>query len=113
MQASVDAALDWMRAQQRRNGSFGGGAPTRGANANSTGLAAWALGQDQRCRPASRAATWVEGVRRPNGAIALDRAALRDARSVGITVSTRDQFRRATAQAAPGLEYLRVKACRA
>ena len=42
-------------AQQRCDGSFGGGMSTEGSNANSTGLVAWALGDT----PASRqAATW-------------------------------------------------------
>ncbi len=113
VRAAVDTALDWMVAQQRRNGSFGGGAATESSNTNSTGLAAWALGQDRRCRPAAQAASWVEGLRLDNGAIAYDRPALRSARDGGITTRTRDQFRRATSQAAPGLEYRRVRTCRA
>ena len=40
------------------------------------------------------------------GAIAYDHAALKYAKSHGITGPNRDQWRRATAQAAPGLQYL-------
>ncbi|VXB84071.1 hypothetical protein [Nocardioides sp. AX2bis] len=103
------SGLAWVADQQRRNGSFAGSGPTAVPNANSTGLAAWALGEAGRCRPAAKAASWVRGLQLGNGAIAYDRAAA----DAGVTPQTRDQFRRATAQAAPGLEYLRVKACRA
>jgi hypothetical protein len=107
------AGLAWVADQQRRNGSFVGTGPTAVPNTNSTGLAAWALGQAGRCRPAAAAAGWVRGFQLANGAIAYDRPSYRAALGDGVTPQTRDQFRRATAQAAPGLEYLRVKACRA
>ena len=46
------------------------------------------------------------------GALAYDRAAMKAAESDGITVETRDQWRRATSQAAPGLTFTSVKRCR-
>ncbi len=105
-------ALAWMVSVQRDNGSFGGGPGTAASNSNSTGLAAWVLGQARYCGPARGAARWVNRLALDNGAIAYDRAAYRTAQQDGITQETRDQFRRATAQAAPGLAYLSVRRCR-
>jgi len=117
LRASLSAAVAWLRTQQHDNGSFGGGPTTSAANSNSTGLAAWALGLSGRCTVAGKAAGWVRSqqVRGPlagtplagqGGAIAYDHAALKYAKSHGITGPNRDQWRRATAQAAPGLQYL-------
>jgi hypothetical protein len=97
---SIADALPWLVRQQKRNGSFGGGPTTSGANTNSTGLAAWALSRGGKCRAADNATDWVAGLQKKNGAIAYDRAAFK----VGISAETRDQWRRATAQAAPGLQ---------
>ncbi len=111
--AARDRAQAWLVTQQRCDGSFGGGVSTEGANANSTGLAAWALGDT----PASRqAATWLRArqVTAPDsgaplagevGAIAYDDAGLAAGRSGGITATSSDQWRRATAQAAPGIAW--------
>ena len=97
---SIADALTWLVRHQKRNGSFGGGPTTAASNTNSTGLAAWALARGEKCRAADNAADWVAGLQRKNGAIAYDRAAFR----AGISADTRDQWRRATAQAAPGLK---------
>jgi hypothetical protein len=115
--AAVADAVAWMRRTQKRNGSFGGGVATEASNANSTGLAAWALGESGVCRPARKAARWVRALQvagdtagtpleGENGAIAYDQAALTTASGSGITDGDRDQWRRATAQAAPGLAYV-------
>ena len=112
----------WLNRTQAKDGSFGGGTSTEASNSNSTGLAAWALGESGSCRAARRAAAWVEGLqvtrkqsgtklRRQVGAIAYDRAAFRAGRRHGITKETQDQWRRASAQAAPGLAYLKASAC--
>lgn len=117
LRSGLDAAVAWLRQHQRSNGSFGGGPTTAASNSNSTGLAAWALGLAGRCYVASRAAHWVRAqqVQGPlagtplagqGGAIAYDHAALRTAKQQGITGPDRDQWRRATAQAAPGLQFL-------
>jgi hypothetical protein len=114
---SLREARDWLRRNQKANGSFGGSGPTSAANSNSTGLAGWALGVSGACVAARRAATWVAGLQvaghRPGtplagerGAIAYDSAALSAARHRGITQAKRDQWRRATAQAAPALKAL-------
>lgn len=115
--SSLDAAVAWLRTQQHDNGSFGGGPTTSAANSNSTGLASWALGLAGRCTVATRAARWLrtQQVQGPvhgtplqgqHGAIAYNRAALKYAARHGITGPNRDQWRRATAQAAPALQFL-------
>lgn len=96
---SIASALGWLGRTQRRDGGFRGGPTTKTPNANSTGLAAWALAQGGECEAATRAATWVRKLQRKNGAIAYDPAALK----AGVSADTLDQWRRATAQAAPGL----------
>lgn len=100
---AIAKALRWLHRTQKSNGSFGGGATTKASNSNSTGLAAWALGDGGRCADAKRAARWVAKLQRKNGAIAYDRAALKEP----ISKATQDQWRRATAQAGPGLRYLK------
>ncbi|MET0999200.1 MAG: prenyltransferase/squalene oxidase repeat-containing protein [Marmoricola sp.] len=111
--SAIARATSWLAGQQRCDGSYGGGVSTEGSNSNSTGLAAWALGDT----PASRqAATWLRKHQATAadagnelgddlGAIAYDDAALTAGRSSGITDATRDQWRRTTAQAAPGLAW--------
>ncbi|HEX6150491.1 prenyltransferase/squalene oxidase repeat-containing protein [Nocardioides sp.] len=120
VKAAIADAARWLRRNQKDNGSFGGGPSTEASNANSTGLAGWALGEVRSCRATRKAAEWILRLQvkgkvwgtplaRQQGAIAYNRAALRAARSDGITVSTRDQWRRATAQAAPALRF--IKGC--
>jgi hypothetical protein len=117
LQSSLTSAVTWLRKQQKANGSLGGGTTTAASNANSTGLAGWAFGLAGRCVPAQHAAEWVKArqvgghlagtpLAGERGAIAYDNAGLRAAEKHGIVVSARDQFRRATAQAAPALAYL-------
>jgi len=108
---SVKEAARWLIKVQRRNGSFGGGVSTAGANTNSTGLAAQALALTHRPRPQREAADWVSKLQitsrragdgpaaRDIGAIAYNTAALRDALDNGIRGTQRDQFRRATPMA--------------
>ncbi|CAM3547305.1 hypothetical protein [Nocardioides zeicaulis] len=112
---AVERAVSWLERTQARNGSFGGGRSTARANANSTGLAAWALGSAGSCARATKAASWlrtlvVSGVPGEKGAVAYDRAALAGARD-GISVEERDQFVRSTAQAAPALHHAVVNEC--
>jgi hypothetical protein len=117
LRASLASAVAWLRTQQHDNGSFGGGPTTAAANSNSTGLAGWALGLAGRCTVAAKAAGWVRKrqvqgslagtpLAGQRGAIAYDHAALKYAKAHGITGPNRDQWRRATAQAAPALQYL-------
>jgi hypothetical protein len=111
--AAIAKAKSWLRAQQRCDGSFGGGPTTTGSNANSTGIIAWALGDT----PASRqAAGWLRAhqataadsgnsLATQTGAVAYDNAALATGRTSGITDTNSDQWRRATSQAAPGIRW--------
>jgi hypothetical protein len=120
---AISDATKWMKARQKSNGSFGGGTSTEGSNSNSTGLAAWALGETGSCGAASKAAAWVLEREIPLvidpplntelGAIAYTRADLVAAQADGITVETRDQWRRTTAQAAPSLLFLVRADCQA
>lgn len=105
----------WLRKQQRKDGSFGGGTSTSGSNANSTGLAGHALSLLGRKQPAARAGAWVRGLQpadlgqcrspltKDKGAIAYDRAALRAGRKDGLVGGAEDQWRRTTSQALLGL----------
>jgi hypothetical protein len=120
--AAIDLATTWLLTKQKANGSFGGGQSTKASNANSTGLAGWALGATDHCRSAARAGRWVRDLQVPsgvggtpfageNGAVAYNRAGYNAGESNGIDDTERDQWRRATAQAGPGLSFLAVKKC--
>jgi hypothetical protein len=107
-------AIGWLKSRQNDNGSFtGNGEP----NSNSTGLAAGVLAGPAPAA-AAKAARWLDDLRVTKGlasdgalggeagAVAYDRKAFREARNDGIGVKDRDQWRRATAQAAIGLDAL-------
>jgi len=124
IRAAVDDATTWLKRRQKDDGSFGGGTATEASNSNSTGLAGWALGEAGACRAAVKSARWVRGLQvsgdvsgtplaGEKGAIAYDRDRLEAGRADGIGVPERDQWRRATSQAAPALSNLRIAACRA
>jgi hypothetical protein len=113
---ALKRASAWLAEQERKNGSFVGGTSTVTPNTNSTGLAAWALATTGRCTAAKKAAQWVAGFQlgaQPSGsqlagqrgAIAYDRAGMKAGRKDGITMQSQDQWRRATAQAAPALRF--------
>jgi hypothetical protein len=110
-------ATRWLKRQQRSNGSLGGGRSTSAANATSPGRAGSAFRAEGKCGAARHAARWLVTLQitgkvagtpldGESGAIAYDRPALRAARKDGIDKTTRDQWRRAGAQAAPALVAL-------
>ena len=116
LRGALKDAAAWLATQQRNSGAFVGGTSTATPNTNSTGLAAWALGLTGSCRAAKSAATWVAGFQvgaQPagsklageRGAVAYDKAGLKAGTTDGITDAVRDQWRRATTQAAPGLLF--------
>ncbi|GAB7004605.1 hypothetical protein JCM18899A_20780 [Nocardioides sp. AN3] len=118
VRASIAKATRWLKRHQRHDGSFIGGPTTATPNANSTGLAGWALGEVGACKQARKAASWVKRLQvtsknatdklaHEHGAIAYDATALAAARAAGITTTSQDQWRRATAQAGPALRFLR------
>lgn len=113
--AAKTAARAWLINAQKDDGSWGGGTSTEQSNANSTGLAASALGDTAQ---SEQAAQWLRN-RQANdynlcdrlaanrGAIAYDGAAFNAGRNSGITsVAAKDQWRRATSQALPAMAYL-------
>ena len=118
--AARTAARAYLLAKQKSDGSWGGGAGTESSNANSTGLAATALGDTTpELAAVEQAATWLRArqatyydvcdrLGRDRGTVAYDQAALEKGRSVGVLDAGSDQFRRATAQALPALAYLPV-----
>lgn len=114
---AISSALGWLAKRPQRDGLYSSDGRRTGSdpNANSTGLAAWALGDAGRCSAAQKAARAVAGLQLTGsyagtplagekGAVAFDRAAEKAARD-GISVEERDQWRRATAQGVPGLAY--------
>ena len=114
--AAIARAETWLTDQQNDDGSWGGGTSTEAANTNSTGLAAWALGDTA---ASEKAAQWLRdhqsddtdfctALAGERGAIAYDGAALSTGRSDGIDDASSDQWRRASTQAVPGLTYLPV-----
>jgi hypothetical protein len=107
---ALAGARTWLADQQQPDGSFG--------NANATGLAAWALGESP---AATSAAGWLRAHQADDadrcthlsgdvGALALDDDALAAGRSDGIVTATRDQWRRASAQALPALAFVAATA---
>jgi len=108
-------AIAWLSDTQAADGSFGSDGEITTPNANSTGLAGWALGDAGESDAATAAAVWLRqhqaddfgpcttGLTGDTGAIAYDDAALATGRSEGLDVSVQDQFRRGTAQALPAL----------
>ena len=114
---ALGRAEAWLLAQQRADGSFGGGPSTEAPNSNSTGLAGWALGLRGHTTEAARAALWVRGLQASDlapcttgltgetGAIAYDAAAFETGGTEGITEASADQWRRASAQALPVLHW--------
>jgi hypothetical protein len=114
LRRALKDATGWLKRHQAADGSFGGSGPTAAPNSNSTGVAGWALEIRGRCTAARHAAGWLAKLQvtgdqsgtplaGERGAIAYDRAALKTARQSGIDDSSRDQWRRATSQAAPAL----------
>ncbi len=114
-ETAVQDALDWLEQRQRPDGSVAGdvGAERPVPNANTTGLAGWALGRAGRIGAAGKAASWLVEHQVPagesgalagqSGAVAYDDAALEA--PGGINRRTADQWRRATAQAVLALGY--------
>ncbi|CAI9418622.1 hypothetical protein [Nocardioides sp. T2.26MG-1] len=117
VQEALAKAEAWLLEAQRPNGSFGGGPTTEAPNADSTGLAGWALGTLGETDAAADAAAWVRAHQAANvsscgyyaaadlGAIAYDGAALRAVQSTPIDAATQGQFLLASAQALPVLQW--------
>ena len=108
----VAGAVSWLDGAQASDGSF---SDDGAANTNSTALGASTLAQAGETSRAQKAAAWIVGRQATTknsvgtklssevGAVAFDSAAFTAGKADGITVGTRDQWTRATAQAAIGL----------
>lgn len=115
--AAVTEALTWLAGRQLADGSFKGGTSTDYSNANSTGLAGWALGEAGRTAAAERAASWLArlSVAEPQGcatnltphtgAIAYTPEVLDQGRTGALDAYT---WQLASAQALPALAWLPV-----
>jgi hypothetical protein len=116
---AITEAKAWLVSKQKTDGSWAGGPTTDVANANSTGLAASALGDSTVPEQAAseEAAQWLRAHQATNydacdklktdiGAVAYDDAGIADGPSDGITEETQDKWRRASSQAVPALKYL-------
>jgi len=120
VRTAIKRSAAWLADAQRKNGGFGGGTTTSKPNTNSTGLAGWVLGGLGFKEPAAKAAAFVRkhqavAVGRCKtrlsgeaGAIGYDARAVRAGESDGITKTTSDQWRRASAQALPVLSAARA-----
>ncbi|RLV49756.1 hypothetical protein D9V37_07560 [Nocardioides mangrovicus] len=109
--AKLNTAKTWLASQQKSDGSFGGGTSTAASNANSTGLAGYALGLLGDTAAAQKAAVYVRSlqVHQPaactdalsnaQGTVGYDAATLSTGRYNGLGNATvLDKFRRATTQ---------------
>jgi hypothetical protein len=117
IQAAIANAVEWLENHQAANGSFTDGTAGGTANANSTGLAGYALGTSGAPEAAADAAAWVRAHQLTNvancvyyapgdtGAIAFDDATRAAAQEGPISAASLDQFRRASAQALSALEF--------
>lgn len=88
---ALEDATAWLLAQQAEDGSFAD--PQNGTNANTTGLAGWALAELGEDGAAARAASWLRDLQvvdeegelaGETGAVAYDEASLADARTHGL-----------------------------
>lgn len=112
LQDDINDATAWLLKQQAANGSF---VNDDSANTNSTGLAAATLKAVGQSGAAGSAAAWIvahqvtdanaEDTKLANelGAIAFDQDAMNAGKADGIEVTSRDQWIRATSQAAVGV----------
>ncbi|WP_299051955.1 hypothetical protein [uncultured Nocardioides sp.] len=105
---ALDDAAQWLVSQQDADGGLAGEEGPQ-ANANTTGLAGWALGTHGETDAAAAAAGAVEQLQAIDGpeagAIAYDDATS-DVLDGRVPTNQQDQVRRATAQAAPALLWL-------
>lgn len=111
---ALDEAVEFLVGFQSANGSF---ADDQGlANANSTGLAGWALGIAEREKAAQKAAVWLRALQvagrpcdgklaRHRGAIAFTKASFQDGVEDGITALTAGEWQTVGVQATPALAH--------
>ncbi|SDC70907.1 prenyltransferase/squalene oxidase repeat-containing protein [Nocardioides lianchengensis] len=106
--AAIESAVAWLISQQADNGSFGG-------NANSTGLAGWAMGVAGATDYAADAASWLRAHQLANagacvpfatkdsGAVTLDDLGFANAKAGALDAVDNSVATRASTQAVPAL----------
>ncbi|QIG42239.1 terpene cyclase/mutase family protein [Nocardioides anomalus] len=106
--ASLSKAITWLTTQQGADGSYDG-------NANSTGLAAWALGISGQTNAAVKAATWLRAhqlanagscavfAAADNGALVVDDLGVINAKAAPMDINANSTATYATSQALPAL----------
>ena len=99
----IDEATAWLAEQQRADGAVV--APSAAANANTTGLAGWALGRAGDADAAAAAADWLVHLQADSGAVAFDQASFDEVGRADIPALSRSQWLLATAQAVPALKW--------
>jgi hypothetical protein len=117
VEEALEEATAWLLEEQGREGAFGGSWADTGDNANSTGLAGWALGARGEDEAAESAAAWVRSLQAGGdgdcdawkqsqiGAVAYDESALAAAEDKGISKPAEGQWLRATVQVLPVLAW--------
>ncbi|MBD3913139.1 hypothetical protein [Nocardioides hwasunensis] len=119
-QAVKDAlakANTWLAARQRGSGAVRSAGTDAQINTNTTSLAAYAFGLLKNRGPAMKAALWVRknqpvykykcrtALTKDTGAVAYRKDRINASTTTGLTADTRDEWRRATAQAVLGLQF--------
>lgn len=116
---AIESASAWLLDQQEEDGSFPGGVSTPDPNANSTGLAARALGELGETEAATAAGDWLVGLQlsaeclegaggkaaEEAGAVGYTPDVVATARKQGIDQLARSQWFSATVQALPALGW--------
>ncbi len=110
---ALTKAADWIKTRQAADGSFDGGTAVEGANANSTGLAGWALNVSGEKETAAKAAVWLRNrqvvgpcdgaLASQAGALGYDDETLTKGRKSGIGALEAGKWQTAAAQALPAL----------
>lgn len=116
VQRALLDGLGWLESRQDASGGWGGTGPTAGLNANSSGLITQTLRASGRSEPAAAGRAWVSAAALSPanvgtgpaadevGAIAYTYATRDEAIANGIGASSRDQWRRSSAQAVLALD---------
>ncbi|MDQ6522269.1 hypothetical protein RB608_01590 [Nocardioides sp. LHD-245] len=122
--SAISSAVAFLKSKQGATGGFGdSGDPTDAFytpdNANTTGLAAWALGASGETERAARASSWIaahevvalagcgRGLDADHGAIAYSAVTLKEAVDAGgVPAEVTEEWTLASAQALAGLAYL-------
>jgi hypothetical protein len=117
VKAALAKANTWLAARQRGSGAVRSAGEGAQINTNTTALAGYAFGLLKNRTAASKAALWVRknqpvnkykcrtALTKDTGAVAYRKDRIKSSTTGGLTADTRDEWRRATAQAVLGLQF--------